>query len=84
MPRGWSVPSLEIRDISCFFAAIVVTSTIPQFFDSSCLNVQIFHSFEMRFRHFVYSQLHVISIFCVSSSLTAGGGFPAPSIYDFL
>ena len=25
MPRGWSVPSLEIRDISCFFAAIVTT-----------------------------------------------------------
>ena len=63
---------------------LVVTHTNLQFFYSSCSNVQIFHSFENRFRHFVYRKLHVIYIFCVSSSLTAGGGFPAPSISDFL
>ena len=62
---------------------LVVTRTNLQFFYSSCSNVQIFHSFEIRFRHFVYRKLHVIYIFCVSCSLTAGGRFPGPIYLRF-
>ena len=74
---------LPVLDMYVRTNLLVVTHTNLQFFYSSCSNVHIFHSLENRFRHFVYRKLHVIYIFCVSSSLTAGGRFPGPIYFRF-
>ena len=70
----WSGTTLKPHKSIVFYALrknlLVVTRTNLQFFHISCLKVQTFHSFEIRFRHFVF-KTSCYFIFCISSSLLA-------------
>ena len=62
---------------------LVVTRTNLQFCYSSSSNVQIFHSFEIRFRHFVLQNFMLFTYFVLVLVSQQGGRFPGPIYLRF-